>query len=58
MSVYSNNNDNDISIFSFNDLFEAYRNFEATPEEKETILYFISELTGKSVDTLAQLGCE
>lgn len=55
MSVYSNN---DISIFSFNDLFETYRNFEATPEEKETILYFISELTGKSVDTLAQLGCK
>lgn len=55
MSVYSNN---DISIFSFNDLFETYKNYKATPAEKETILYFISELTGKSVDTLVQLGCE
>lgn len=48
---------NDIPVFSINDLVEAYRNYEAAPAEKEAALYFVPELTGLSVDALAQLGC-
>ena len=56
MTMYSDGND--MPVFSINDLVEAYKNYEATPAEKEAALYFISELTGMSVDALAQLGCE
>lgn len=52
------NQSDDLPVFSVNDLIEAYRNYEALPEEKEAVLYFVSELTGMSVDALAALGCE
>lgn len=52
-----NMSSNDIPVFSINDLVEAYRNYEAAPAEKEAALYFVPELTGLSVDALAQLGC-
>lgn len=47
--------DNSISIISMDDILEAYRHFEASEEVKESILDFISDLTGKSVDALAEM---
>lgn len=47
--------DNNISIISMDDILEAYQNFEATEEVKESILDFISDLTGKSIDALAEI---
>ena len=47
--------DNSISIISMDDILEAYQHFEASEEVKESILDFISDLTGKSVDALAEM---
>ena len=46
---------NNIPIFSVNDILETYRDYDGSDEVKEPILYFISELTGKSIDTLSEL---
>lgn len=42
-------------IYSVNDIMDAYANYDKTPETEEIILYFISELTGLSVDALSNL---
>ena len=46
---------NDIPIYSVNDVLDTYRDYDCSDEVREPILYFISELTGKSVDTLSEL---
>lgn len=46
---------NDIPIYSVNEVLDTYRDYDCSDEAREPILYFISELTGKSVDTLAEL---
>lgn len=35
------------------DIIDAYRDYDASEEAKEAIIYFISELTGMSVDAIA-----
>lgn len=45
----------DVPVYSLADVIETYRTYDASDEAKEPILYFISELTGKSVDALAEL---
>lgn len=45
----------DVPVYSIADIIDAYRTYDASEEAKEPILYFISELTGKSVDALAEL---
>lgn len=42
----------DTPIYSVTDLLEAYTDYDASPEAKEPILYFLSDLTGMSVDEL------
>lgn len=42
----------DYLIFSQREIIDAYRNYDASDEAKEIILYFVSELTGLSVDTI------
>ncbi len=43
-----------VSTISVQDVLDTYKNFNATEEGKETVLCFISELTGLSVDTLLE----
>lgn len=43
----------DTPVFSQKDVLDAYKNYDAPDEEKETVLYFISGLTGISVDALS-----
>ena len=38
--------------FSPKDVLDAYRDYDASDEAKEAILYFVSELTGMSVDAI------
>lgn len=45
----------DVPVYSLTDIVEAYKTYDASEEAKEPILYFISELTGKSVDALAEM---
>lgn len=45
----------DVPVYSIADIIDAYRTYDASEEAKEPILYFISELTGKSVDALAEM---
>ena len=42
----------DLPVYSLNDLLEAYRKYDASEEAKEPVLWFLSELTGKSIDAL------
>ena len=42
----------DLPVFSHKDILNAYKDYDASPEAKETVLYFVSELTGISVDAL------
>lgn len=44
--------ENDLLTISVNDLLAAYKEYEASEDVKTHLLYFISEVTGKSVDTL------
>lgn len=39
---------------SVKDIIDTYNNYDTSEEAKEPILYFISELTGLSIDTLLQ----
>ena len=48
----------DISIYSLSDLLDAYIRSDPSPECQEPILYYLSELTGKSVDALSALLAE
>ena len=45
----------DLGTISVRDILDAYVRYDASEEAKEPILYFISELTGKSVDALAEM---
>lgn len=45
-------------VMSVNDVVEAYKNYDASEEAKETVLYFVSELTGLSVDRIQELAGE
>lgn len=45
----------DVPVYSLADVIDTYRTYDASEEAKEPVLYFISELTGKSVDALAEL---
>lgn len=44
--------DTDVNTFSIDDIIDAYARYDASPEVKEPILYFVSELTGLSVETI------
>lgn len=44
-----------ISIYSMADLIDAYVSYDTTEENKNIILAFLSELTGKSEDSLWEL---
>lgn len=47
--------DTNISIYSIDDLLETYRRVGTDPDEEDSVLYFISELTGMSVDAILEL---
>lgn len=40
------------STLSIEDVIHAFNKYDASPEEKEHILYFVSEITGISVDEI------
>lgn len=46
--------DKDTPVFSIKDVVKAYHDYDASDEIKEPILYFISDLTGLSVDALVE----
>lgn len=48
-------NDLSLDTISVNDIISAYESYEASEEAKETILCFISELTGLSVDAILEM---
>jgi hypothetical protein len=41
-------------VFSIQDIIDTYNNYDTSEEAKEPILYFVSELTGISIDELAK----
>lgn len=41
-----------VPAMSIRDVIEAYKGYDCSEEAKEPILYFVSELTGVSVDTI------
>lgn len=41
-------------IYSLQDIITTYKQYDASEEAKEPILYFLSELTGLSIDTLLE----
>lgn len=43
-----------LNTLSIQDIIDAYKHYDASEEVKEPILYFISELTGLSIDTLSE----
>lgn len=49
------NTENDIPIYSINNIIETYKLYDSSDETKEIILYFLSELTGLSIDSLLNL---
>lgn len=53
--VHSGKVPDDVPVYSIADIVDTYKTYDASEEAKEPILYFISELTGKSVDTLAEI---
>lgn len=44
-----------INTISIQDIINTYKSYDVSEEVKESILYFISELTGLSVDTILGL---
>lgn len=44
-----------VNTLSIQDIIDTYKNYDASKEVKEPILYFISELTGLSIDTILGL---
>ena len=44
----------DISVntLSIQDVVEAYKNYDASEKVKDELVFFLSELTGLSVDTI------
>lgn len=47
--------DTSISIYSLDDILEAYNRVGTDPNKEDSVLYFISELTGMSVDAILEL---
>lgn len=45
----------DVQAMSINDVIDAYKNYDCSEEAREVILYFVSELTGISVDAILDL---
>lgn len=41
---------------SIQDVINTYNEYDASEEAKEPILYFVSELTGLSIDALWEMG--
>ena len=46
---------NELPVFSHKDILDAYKSYDCPEESREAILYFISELTGISVDSLSHM---
>lgn len=44
----------EMPVISIREVIDAYREYDGSEEYKEPILYFISELTGLSVDTILE----
>lgn len=44
----------DDPVISIRGVIEAYRDYDASEEAKETILYFVSDLVALSIDTILQ----
>lgn len=47
-------NNLDLNTFSIQDIINAYKNYDTSEETKEIILYFVSELTGLSIDAILE----
>ena len=45
---------NNLNTISIHDVITTYKNYDSSEETKEIILYFISELTGLSIDTILE----
>lgn len=48
----------DIPMYSIDDIIDAYNSYDASDETKEIISYFVSELTGVSVDKLYEMSAK
>lgn len=46
----------DAQAISIRDVLDAYKNYDCSDEAREPILYFVSELTGLSVDRILELA--
>lgn len=46
----------DAQAISIRDVLDAYKNYNCSDEAREPILYFVSELTGLSVDRILELA--
>lgn len=47
-----------IPTYSIDDIIDAYNSCDASDETKEIISYFVSELTGISIDKLYEMSAE
>lgn len=45
----------DVPAISIKDVVDAYKNYDCSEEAREPILYFVSELTGISVDAVLEM---
>lgn len=45
----------DVALYSNQDIIDAFKRYDKSPEIEDVILYFISELTGISVDALMEM---
>lgn len=43
-----------MNTISVENVLKTYRNYDASEEAKEPVLYFISELTGLSIDSILE----
>lgn len=43
------------NTISIQDILDAYKSYDASEEVKEVLVYFISELTGLSVDAILEI---
>lgn len=46
----------DMPVFSIRDVVAAYTDYDASEEAKEPILFFLSEMTGLSVDRIMEIA--
>lgn len=49
---------NCVPVYSIDDIIDAYNKYDASDEAKEIISYFVSELTGISIDKLYEMSAE